>query len=246
MHGLHNSPFMPFLAMTPLIDSVALYRKAAKAAYQAVTDEVTMREDLKIQTGQRKDFQFLAANLAHFMPHIPASDHEGIYRRILIYRLLSKSYSADVNVEPLDHMQIEGDTAFLDKTAQRTARIFCSFHLGNYQSVMALLFNAGYSLSVVTARQFYNTQRDNVDHIAREINAYKGTALTVQLLNAESTDIGKQMAMSLATGRSILILLDGNTGTGGAHHRDSRQLRVPFLNQTIFSRTGVATLSHAF
>lgn len=227
-------------------DSITAYRKTVRAAYQAATEAVTIRENMKTQAGQRKDFQFLAANLAHFMPHIPASDYEAIYRQILIYHLLSKSYPADVNVGSMDYMRVEGDTAFLEPQAGRTARIFCSFHMGGYQSVMALLANAGYSLSVVTTRKFYDTQQDTIARVAREINSFKGTDITIQLLNAESTDIGKQMAMSLASGRSILILLDGNTGIGGAHHRDSRQLRVAFLNQTIFSRTGVATLSHAF
>lgn len=226
-------------------DFINTYGDTFLTTYQRVEREITEREDRKIQTGQRKDFQLLSANLGNFMPHVPASDYESIYRRSLINHRLSANSFKYVDFGSLNHMSIDGHTAFLDPDANRQPRIFCTFHLGGYRAVFALLINAGYPLALITDRRTYVQQKEEIAHMVGQLNDYKGTSVPVQMLDAESVDIGKRMAMALARGYSILILPDGNTGVGGSFHRSARQLQVPFLNQIIYTRTGIATLSHA-
>lgn len=226
-------------------DFVDNYGNTFRNAYQAAYQQVTEREEQKILAGQRKDYHFLAANLASFLPHIPASDYERIYRRILTNHSLSGHNFRYVDFGSLNHLSIEGDTRFLDPHAKRTARIFCTYHLGGYRAVLALLLNAGYPLALVIDNRIYRQQKEYIEGIVSQLNDYNKTSLTIQILDAESMDIGKRMAMALATGHSILVFPDGNTGVGGVYHRGSRQLKVRFLNQTIYSRTGIATLSHA-
>ena len=226
-------------------DFIDTYGDTFQNAYQVAYQQVAEREDQKIQTGQRKDFNFLAANLANFLPHIPASEYERIYRRILTNHALSAHNFRYADFGSLSHLCVQGDTQFMDPQAKRTARIFCTYHLGGYRAVMAMLLNAGYPLALVIDNRIYKQQKEHIEGIMNQLNAYNGTSLTVQILDAESVDIGKRMAMALISGHSVLIFPDGNTGVGGVFHRNARQLKVQFLNQTIYSRTGIATLSHA-
>ena len=226
-------------------DFITTYGDTFLSTYERVEREITEREDQKIRTGQRKDYNLLAANLANFMPHIPASAYESIYRRSLINHRLSANSFKYVDFGSLNHLSISGHTEFLDSQTKRKPHIFCTFHLGGYRAVFALLINAGYPLALVTDNRTYVQQKDEIKNMVSELNAYKGTSVSVQMLDAESLDIGKRMAMALASGHSILILPDGNTGVGGSFHRSAKQLQVPFLNQVIYSRTGIATLSQA-
>jgi lauroyl/myristoyl acyltransferase len=216
------------------------FRDTYNAAYQRVEE----REDEKIRTGQRKDFHFLSASLTAFMPWIPVAEYEAIYRRILTNHVLSARNFSYVDLGSMNHMQVEGNTEFLRPQAKQPPRIFCTYHLGGYRAVMMLLLKGGYSHSIVVNAQIFHAQKAQIDGTVQAWNEYNGTNLTVNLLDAESSDIGKQMAMTLISGRSILIFPDGNTGVGGVYHRNARQLKVPFLNQRIYSRTGIATLSH--
>jgi lauroyl/myristoyl acyltransferase len=215
-----------------------------RETYNVVYQQVVRREDQKLLAGQRKDFEFLSANLAHFLPHIPATEYESIYRRILTNYLLSAHSFAYVDMASMKHLHVEGDTGFMAPDVKRSPRIFCSYHLGGYRAVLPFLLSAGYSLALVINNLMYRQQKAQIESVVSQWNALKGTALTIQILDAESPDIGKLMAMALIGGRSILVFPDGNTGVGGVHQRNAKQLKVRFLNQTIYSRTGIATLSH--
>jgi lauroyl/myristoyl acyltransferase len=215
-----------------------------RETYTTVYQQVVRREDQKLLAGQRKDFEFLSANLGHFLPHIPATEYEGIYRRILTNYLLSAHSFAYVDLASMKHLHVEGDTGFMAPGVKRSPRIFCSYHLGGYRAVLPFLLSAGYSLALVINNLMYRQQKEQIESVVSQWNALKGTALTIQILDAESPDIGKLMAMALIGGRSILVFPDGNTGVGGVHQRNTKQLKVRFLNQTVYSRTGIATLSH--
>lgn len=216
-----------------------------KVAYKIATDYVLGREIEKRASFQLKDWEFLSANLANFMPEISEKEYENIYHKLLINHSLSASSFSYVDLDSMEYMKILGNTEFLEKQAVKQPKIFCTYHLGGYRAIFAMLLKTGYPLALVVDKRTLNQQGDSIQNLTDKINEYNGTKLEVRILEAENPEIGKNMAMALLAGCSILIFLDGNTGVGGLYNRTEKQLKLKFLNQNIYSRTGIATLSHA-
>jgi lauroyl/myristoyl acyltransferase len=222
------------------------YGTAFRQTYERAYQEVSEREKQKKKAHQQKDLHFLRANLSHFCPDVPTERHEAIYFRLLTNHWLSARSFRYVDFGSLAHMGINGDTDFLKLTdAPRPSRIFCTYHLGGYRAVLAMLLNAGYPLTLVIDNRTLKSQKEYIENISAQLNQYNQASASIDMLDAESPAIGRQMAGALHKGRSILIFLDGNTGVGGIYQRNNRQLRVSFLNKTIVSRSGIATLAHA-
>jgi lauroyl/myristoyl acyltransferase len=222
------------------------YGTTFRQMYETAYRDVCEREQQKKQAHQQKDWHFLRANLTHFMPSLPPDRHEAIYLRLLTNHWLSARSFRYVDFGSLAHMAVGGDTDFLQRTdTPRPARIFCTYHLGGYRGIMAMLLNAGYPLTLVIDRRTFSQQQTYIESVSEKLRAFNPQAGTIEMLEAESPSIGRQMAGALYKRRSVLIFLDGNTGVGGLYERNSRQLRVSFLNGTIISRTGIAVLAYA-
>lgn len=220
----------------------ATFRQTYETAYREVVD----REEQKKKAHQQKDWHFLRANLSHFCPDISPDWHERIYLRLLTNHWLSARSFRYVDFGSLAHMAVGGNTEFLlPSDAPRPARIFCTYHLGGYRGIMAMLLNAGYPLTLVIDRRTFVQQQTYIHSVSEKLRTFNPKAGTVEMLEAENPSIGRNMAGALHRGRSILIFLDGNTGVGGLYDRNKRQLSIPFLNGTIVSRTGIAVLAHA-
>lgn len=222
------------------------YGVAFRQTYERAYQEVCERERQKKLAHQQKDLHFLRANLSHFCPEVPAERHEAIYLRLLTNHWLSARSFRYVDFGSLAHMGVDGNTDFLKPSASpRKSHIFCTYHLGGYRAILAMLLNAGYPLTLVIDNRTLRSQEDYIANISAQLNQYNPASASIEMLDAENPAIGRQMAGALHKGRSILIFLDGNTGVGGIYQRNSKQLRVSFLNGTIISRSGIATLAHA-
>lgn len=222
------------------------YGTTFQQTYAMAYSQVQERERQKQATHQLKDWHFLRANLSHFCPAISPDQHEAIYLRLLTNHWLSARSFRYVDFGSLEHMSVKGDTGFLQPThLPRPARIFCTYHLGGYRGIMAMLLNAGYPLTLVIDNRTLINQKTYIESVSEQLRQFNPGAATIEVIDAENPMIGRQMAGALYRGRSVLIFLDGNTGVGGIYERNSRQLRVPFLNGTIVSRTGIAMLSQA-
>ncbi len=222
------------------------YGTAFRQTYETAHQEVREQEARKKQDHQQKDWHFLRANLGHFCPEVSPDRYEAIYLRLLTNHRLSAQSFRYVDFGSLDHLSVKGDTTFMQPTeAARPARIFCTYHLGGYRGIMAMLLNAGYPLTLVIDRRTLTQQQSYIESVSENLRAHNPAAGTVEVIEAENPAIGRNMAGALHRGRSILIFLDGNTGVGGLYDRNKRQLSIPFLNGTIVSRTGIAVLAHA-
>ncbi|MCU0467423.1 MAG: hypothetical protein MUF58_02395 [Arcicella sp.] len=216
-----------------------------KAAYQAAYRQVLSREEEKKAKYQLKDWEFLTANLANFMPEIPERAYENIYHKLLINHLLSASSFNYVDLDSMKYMRVQGNTEFLQQGVQKKPKIFCTYHLGGYRAIFAMLLNAGYPIALVVDKKTHNQQKESIERVTQKLNEHNSSQVSVKILEAENPEIGKNMAMAVLAGYSVLIFLDGNTGVGGLYNRTEKQLKLRFLQQDIYSRTGIATLSFA-
>lgn len=221
------------------------YIDAMRITFQKVSADVYQREKFKKETFQWKDFHFLSANLANFLPCVDKKEYADIYHRLLINIQLSSNNFDYISFDSLNYINLRGNTDFLEPEAKKKAKIFCTYHLGGYRAILGYLMKSGFPLALVIDKKTYNIQKEVIEELANKVNTVNNNTVKLKILMAESPEIGKNMAMALLGGYSILIFLDGNTGVGGTYERTDKQLKINFLNQEIYSRSGVATLSYA-
>jgi lauroyl/myristoyl acyltransferase len=144
-----------------------------------------------------------------------------------------------------DHVAIEGNLSFLEEAEKKKPKIFCAYHVGAYRGVIGILAKAGVDMAMLVDTPTYIKQKDEIIRTIALINRQSGHNSRIEVLDAESPDIGREMARALLSGLSIVAYLDGNSGAGGIYKRGPKSLRLPFMNMEIFSRTGLAMASYA-
>jgi lauroyl/myristoyl acyltransferase len=219
--------------------------KTFKEAYNSAYRSVVAREKEKKANYQLKDWEFLSANLSNFMPEISENEYENIYYKLLTNHLLSGSSFKYADLDSMKYMPIHGDVSFLEPEAHKKTKIFCTYHLGGYRAIFAILLNANYPIALVVDKKTLSQQKETIEAVNNQLNEHNQTQTKVKILEAESPEIGKNMAMAVLSGYSVLIFLDGNTGVGGLYNRSEKQIKLQFLKQDIYSRTGIAMLSYA-
>ena len=216
-----------------------------KEAYKTAYRYVVAREEEKKSNYQLKDWEFLIANLANFMPEISEDDYKNIYHKLLTNHLLSGNNFKYADLDSMKYMTVRGDVTFLEPDAHKKSKVFCTYHLGGYRAIFAMLLKANYPVALVVDKKTLTQQKESIETVTEQLNEHNQTQTKVKILEAENPEIGKNMAMAVLAGYSILIFLDGNTGVGGLYNRTEKQLKLRFLKQDIYSRTGIAMLSFA-
>jgi len=67
---------------------------------------------------------------------------------------------------------------------------------------------------------------------------------TLEILNAENSQIVLQAIRRLRSGKSLLFYIDGNTGVGGYYADMDKLIKIKFFNNDLYARKGIAFLSH--
>ncbi|MEM1134443.1 MAG: hypothetical protein AAGI07_01295 [Bacteroidota bacterium] len=216
-------------------------KKACLEDYYSVKDYITKREKQKKENKQLKDFHFLSANLANFLPDIPREQHEDIYLNLLYSHSLmitEPNYPGLINT-----IIYKGDTSCLNNTYDPA--IFCTYHLGSYRAIIGALASKGKDFVLLVDKKTYEEQREKViDNVALIHDHFKENAF-FELEDAEQYDIAIRLIKHIKAGRSIVAYLDGNTGVGGIYKKDPQLLKLNFLKQPVLSRKGISTLSYA-
>ena len=98
------------------------YGQTFKTAYRSAYQQVMAREEAKRSSFQLKDWVFLSANLANFMPTIDSKNYEAIYHKLLTNHLLSGTSFNYIDFDSMKYMRIEGNTEFLKPESAKIAR----------------------------------------------------------------------------------------------------------------------------
>ena len=227
--------------LTPLTD----YGRTFVDEFRAMHALIVERERRKKGTDQLKDFHFLAANLANFFPELSPDDYERVYINICVNHAIRSKDFKFVDNRVFDHVSIEGNLDFLEEAEKKKPKVFCAYHMGAYRGVIGILAKAGVDMAMLVDTSTYNKQKDDVIRTVALINEQSGHKSRIEVIDAESPDVGREMAKAMLSGLSIVAYLDGNSGAGGIYKRGPKSLRLPFMNQEIFSRTGLAMASYA-
>lgn len=211
--------------------------------YLAERKRIVSGTSLSTALGQddtlNRTFNFVSANLLNFLPSIPADTHENLFSKMRMHQqlsLLDYRYSCSAG-------QVRTEGAYASAMALLKSRpcIICTFHMGSNRVLNHLLAGAGIPYTVVAANHIARGEGEAFQQMyAREYN--REQPFTV--IEAQQPNAGLQMLRELKKGKSLLIYIDGNTGSGDDTIHNENRTRIDFLNGHIYARSGVAYLSH--
>lgn len=210
--------------------SLTSYHQVAQECVEAFD-----RVDMSREEGYCVRSGLFSANLTNFLPSLPESEHESMYRNLIRNLALEKLDRKIMHLS--DVSEIEGDLSLIS-TANKPF-IFCTFHLGSYRLIANLLLRKGYQFSTLVRQEIFEKQQAEFKEYTSSMYDTFKTPSKVNILNAEDPRVLMQMTRELKAGRSILVYIDGDTGSGEEHKTD-----VKFMNQTVRVRKGIPYASY--
>ncbi|MDR6339626.1 lauroyl/myristoyl acyltransferase [Filimonas zeae] len=214
-------------------------KKQYLAERKRIAAGTLLKADLSQDDTLNRTFNFVSANLLNFLPGIPADTHEALFSQMLMHQQLSMlDYH---HPDALNQVRTEG--AYEDAIALLKNRpaIICTFHMGSNRVLNHMLAAAGIPFTVVAANHIARGEGEAFSQMyAREYNRQQ----PFTVIEAQQPNAGLQMLRELKKGRSLLIYIDGNTGSGDDTIHNENRTRIDFLNGHIYARSGVAYLSH--
>lgn len=193
--------------------------------------------DLTKEEGYLARFAVFSANLTNFFPSIPVASHTDLFRQNLTHIALETLDRSIPNL--IKFTTFEGCSSEVSDNKKQF--IFCTFHLGSYRSMASWLVALGYDFSVLVRQSVYVQQSEDIlDHAHQIKTVYTSSNSEVHVIDAEEPASALKILRELRTGRSLVVYMDGNTGSG--HGKDER---IDFLQRQIFTKQGAAFLSYA-
>ena len=210
--------------------SLTSYQQVARECIAAF-DRVDMRreEGFCVRSG------LFSANLTNFLPQVAESEHEQLYTNLI--RNLSLEKFDRKLMHLTDVSALEGDLSLINNPQKPF--IFCTFHIGSYRLIANALLRKGYQFSILVRQEVFETQRAEFKEYHDNMHDTFRTSSKVNILNAEDPRVLLQMTRELKAGRSLLVYIDGDTGSGEEH-----KTTVNFLNQQIKVRKGIPYASY--
>lgn len=188
-----------------------------------------------------RTFNFVSANLLHFMPDLPVQAHDRIFKNILLHQklsLLDHRYP-----EIIADAQLEGCYEAALMLLKKQPVIICTFHMGSNRLLNHFLAQHQVPYSLVLANHI--GREEGSDFCDMFDSRYKsGNEKGMDIIYAQKADAGLKMLRALKNGRSLLVYIDGNTGAGDDSIRNKNRCKIDFLGQSIYARNGVCYISH--
>lgn len=217
------------------------YQQQFKQHIQRVEARIFQKIEQSKKELQWQRYALTIANIQALMPQVL----EGRKSEDVLFELLAGRSQAPAESHfPARIFDYKFEGAFIDVVRDnRQPRIFCTYHLGSYRAILGALIRLGYDFSLVIDRNVFESQGDQIRQAVDNIKAAYDSDTSFDMINAETFDAAMQMANQLRKGRSLVVYLDGNTGTGGIFRHDTKLLKVSFFQAQLFARQGIAYLS---
>lgn len=184
-------------------------------------------------------YAFVSASLSNFLPQLPVEDHHMIYRRILLHQQLSLLDESFPRV--MQHLLLEVPPGFSVLAFRRQPAIFCTFHNGSYRLINFLLKRERIPYALLAGGKILSQEKSRFE---KNFSRYKvKDSFPLSFIDAEHPAAAIAMLRALRQGKSLLVYLDGNTGTGAASADNAHLCNIAFLAQRLLVRSGVAFLA---
>ncbi|MGJ7030910.1 lysophospholipid acyltransferase family protein [Niabella hirudinis] len=217
------------------MDKDSYYKNADRLYEKYKKLEIRKNDKLAAQ------FNIVSAGLFNYLPDIKTERHEILFKEILFHQKLSLLEQGRKDI--LDNTEIKNLEPGTWNQLKRDPAIICTFHLGSYRLINLLLAEQGVSFSLVIAKSVLESQGASFTELFNQVSG-RGNA-SFNVIDAEAPSAAIQMLRDLKKGNSLVIYIDGNTGSISNGVQKESYITVPFLNQQISVRRGVGFLAHA-
>lgn len=193
----------------------------------------SLQEELSAQ------YAFVSANLSNFLPGIKTSEHPSIYHQILFHQKLSILDEAFPRA--MNDLKVKYAPGINIDVFQTKPAIFCTMHMGSYRLINFFLKQQHIPFALVANKNIVETEREKFE---RHYNNFPvDGAFPLSIIDAEHPASAITMFRALKQGKSLLIYIDGNTGSGNLSSDNDNLCCIDFLSQKIYARSGAAYLA---
>lgn len=186
-------------------------------------------------------FNMVSASLSNFLPAIDFSRHNDIYKQILLHKKLSILEQGSYQI--LDFVETENFNSEVISLLKNRPTIICTFHTGSYRVINLLLARHKIPYSLVIGKDITEKEGELFSSLFNHLPG-NGQKNDLRIINAENAKAGVQMLRELKEGRTLVLYIDGNTGSGTTTTINENRCAANFLHQQIFARKGISFLAH--
>ena len=188
-----------------------------------------------------RQFAFFDANLSNCFPEVNRAAYTDLFKQMHLNRRLSFHDMELMHFPEL--IRITGWDADWAEGLRHEPAIICTYHTGSYRMINFLLAHAGVPFSLVVSGKALHQEHRERNRLYASVAAQTGVCLDMQLIDAEQPKALLQMARAVKAGRTLLVYIDGNTGTRMADTGRHNLLEIDFGRQRLGARVGVASLA---
>lgn len=186
-------------------------------------------------------FTTFSANVQNILPSIPRSEHETMFRELLLQQLFTTFDQKCLTAGDL--VKIRGMQDLLKRS--NSPKIYCTYHLGSYRLLTSVLFRRGVDCVLMVGSNMNRSQgADMTEHI-EALRQKHGLTNVFRVVEAGSQSAGLTVLRELKAGRSLIVYVDGSPETAPEQGEEDKFLTVRFGQSRVLTRKGVAYLSHA-
>lgn len=177
------------------------------------------------------------ANLRYFFPQLGRAQSHALVADILYQQRMALADQRRYSL--VERTRVIDDAGVFDDPA--APRIFCTYHTGSYRHLLQLLGARGIDCLLYIAGRTLGLQGGSFVSDSAEAAAVHGWRGKLDTLDADNPASLLQGVRALRRGCSVVIYIDGNSGSGAAGEREAG---VEFFGRRLRARSGVAYLSH--
>ena len=188
------------------------------------------------------EYVLTKANLNYFQPSLLSRSKElfvSIKKQQKEFRDPSQFHAPHITY------QKRGSEAVLE-LVKKGPVIFVSFHMGPIGPLLSYISNHEIDFKLLFDQVHFEKWAERYLSMYREYTQKNGLKHLFEVLNVEEEQGGLNIADAMRSGSSLLLYIDGNTGSGGVNRQDSKLCNVDFFGKKIFARKGAAHFSRLF
>ncbi|GAA4786151.1 hypothetical protein GCM10023231_12590 [Olivibacter ginsenosidimutans] len=184
-------------------------------------------------------YAFFSANLTHFMPSIPATQHKEWFSEAILNRQWNALDESFFHVE--HPFTIHGWDNTWAKQLKKRPGLICTFHTGSYRFINYLLHRAGVPLALLIGDYAFREHRQSFNQMKQRLKT-TSAHIPFSILNATDPKVAFKIKSTLEQGSSVLTYLDGYQGVQALTPQNA--IRMPFLAQHQLLRKGLPYLAY--
>ncbi|OJY97947.1 MAG: hypothetical protein BGP13_09790 [Sphingobacteriales bacterium 40-81] len=171
---------------------------------------------------------------------MPYSQHESTFKQIQLSQQLGILEQHCTDLEQF--ITYENLTTEIWRTIKQGC-IICTYHTGSYRAINRLLAKRKVPFVLAVSSSIYQTQRQTFLDLHNPVNNGQANRKSFEVIDAEVPGALIKMIRILKSRATLVLYIDGNTGCGSPNHTNENCCAIDFLGQSIYARTGIASLA---